>query len=206
MTDIFLNGQYLVIKIFPRSLSLEVVFKGFDLQKARHKQFMEEMATDYSTFAIRMYFQGKLYKVNNDGTRGKLSLQQNWRIHHYYLHMHHKSSEDGGILTCRCSYPYFTFLVLESHLGNYRAGSQTMTCLGNDNGHDILNCPNCGSSLPFRRQAIIAEDEEEDEQYLIPATCNGCTNYHGGFYGNNQLICAIHPSGAEDKHCPDYTK
>ena len=34
--------------------------------------------------------------------------------------------------------------------------------------------------------------------------CIGCRNYHGQVYGGNLLVCAMHPSGWEDEHCPDW--
>ena len=35
----------------------------------------------------------------------------------------------------------------------------------------------------------------------IPSTCIDCKNLHGEVYGENLLVCAIHPSGKEN--CPD---
>ena len=34
--------------------------------------------------------------------------------------------------------------------------------------------------------------------------CLGCRYYHGRVYGGNLLICALHPYGWEDEHCPDW--
>ena len=34
--------------------------------------------------------------------------------------------------------------------------------------------------------------------------CIGCRHYHGRAYGGNLLICAMHPYGWEDEHCPDW--
>ena len=34
--------------------------------------------------------------------------------------------------------------------------------------------------------------------------CIGCRNYHGQVYGGNLLVCAMHPSGWQDEHCPDW--
>ncbi|GFE68678.1 hypothetical protein [Chroococcus sp. FPU101] len=33
--------------------------------------------------------------------------------------------------------------------------------------------------------------------------CVGCQNYHGRIYGGNLLVCAMHPYGWQDDHCPD---
>ena len=60
------------------------------------------------------------------------------------------------------------------------------------------------------------EDLEEDiDLYLNPKVepttekhpaCIGCAHYHGGVYGGNLLVCAMHPYGWEDDNCPDRTK
>ena len=42
------------------------------------------------------------------------------------------------------------------------------------------------------------------ESPQVPSTCQKCRNYHGRFYGENMLICAIHPYGWTDENCPDY--
>lgn len=34
--------------------------------------------------------------------------------------------------------------------------------------------------------------------------CVGCAHYHGQFYGNNLLVCAMHPYGWDDQFCPDW--
>jgi hypothetical protein len=34
--------------------------------------------------------------------------------------------------------------------------------------------------------------------------CIGCRNYHGVVYGNNLLVCAMHPYGWDDENCPDW--
>lgn len=36
--------------------------------------------------------------------------------------------------------------------------------------------------------------------------CIGCRNYHGQFYGNEMLVCAMHPYGPDDdlEKCPDW--
>ena len=34
--------------------------------------------------------------------------------------------------------------------------------------------------------------------------CVGCRYYHGRVYGGNLLVCALHPYGWEDEHCPDW--
>lgn len=35
-------------------------------------------------------------------------------------------------------------------------------------------------------------------------TCVGCRNYHGADYGNEMLVCGMHPYGPADESCPDW--
>jgi hypothetical protein len=48
----------------------------------------------------------------------------------------------------------------------------------------------------------IKRDIKKDEN--IPLACKGCSNYHGEFYKDTQLICGIHPYGWLDDNCPDF--
>lgn len=34
--------------------------------------------------------------------------------------------------------------------------------------------------------------------------CVGCRHYHGQVYGDNLLICGMHPYGWEEEQCPDW--
>lgn len=34
--------------------------------------------------------------------------------------------------------------------------------------------------------------------------CIGCQHYHGQTYGNNLLVCGMHPYGWEGENCPDW--
>lgn len=38
-----------------------------------------------------------------------------------------------------------------------------------------------------------------------PAACQGCVHYHGRAYGGTMLICAMHPYGANEDHCLDWS-
>lgn len=38
----------------------------------------------------------------------------------------------------------------------------------------------------------------------VHPACQGCHHYHGRVYGQNLLVCAMHPYGWEDPHCPDW--
>ena len=66
--------------------------------------------------------------------------------------------------------------------------------------------------------AAISEEWENfsDEDFTIisyhqpsaqshPA-CINCVNYHGQVYNGNLLVCAMHPYGSDDNHCPDWEK
>ncbi len=35
-------------------------------------------------------------------------------------------------------------------------------------------------------------------------TCVGCRNYHGAAYGEEMLVCGMHPYGPEAETCPDW--
>ncbi|BCL39785.1 hypothetical protein [Nostoc sp. MS1] len=49
------------------------------------------------------------------------------------------------------------------------------------------------------------EHFDVQEQLSRPLTCVGCGNYHGGRYGNQRLVCGIHPYGySELTNCPDF--
>ena len=34
--------------------------------------------------------------------------------------------------------------------------------------------------------------------------CMGCRHYHGFVHEGNLLVCAMHPYGVEEEHCPDW--
>ena len=204
---ILLNGQYVVIQTHPLGRRINYICNTFSLTKARQRKELENLAHDYSCFAIRMYFCGKLYQVKPDGTRGIRSLEQDWRIEPSYWDAHCIRSNDAAVLLCpNCSYPFFTNMVMESASG-FEPWSQPVTCLVEHDGRQISECPNCTHDL-------FSEDEEEEDEedefvykdynYSVPRACEGCQNYHGGFYGNTKLICAIHPSGYSGESCPDY--
>ena len=35
-------------------------------------------------------------------------------------------------------------------------------------------------------------------------TCVGCRNYHGSDYGNQMLVCGMHPYGPDEENCADW--
>lgn len=54
--------------------------------------------------------------------------------------------------------------------------------------------------LEFLRQV----NQTRVETPRVPATCRGCCHYHGHTYGGHLLVCAMHPYGVEEEHCPDW--
>lgn len=193
-----MNGQYVVIQTYPLGRRIYYIYNTFSLTKARQRMNLENQGHDYTCFGIRMYFCGKLYQVKPDGTRGIRSLEQDWRIEPSYWDAHCIRGNNAAVLVCECSYTYFADVVMESNSG-FEPLSQPVTCLVEDHGREINQCPNCGRDL-FGED----DEDEEDNSFPTPKTCVGCKNYHGGFYGKHQLICAIHPSGYDGEGCPDY--
>ena len=40
--------------------------------------------------------------------------------------------------------------------------------------------------------------------FNVHPACRGCHHYHGQFHGKSLLVCAMHPYGWHDAHCPDW--
>ncbi len=197
----FYEGEYLVIQTSPRRIKLHVEYRTYDYSKAVSRCELENLAHDYSSFAVRVFHEGKLWRFNINGHPTKPSEQQNWDIHPDYLAVHYDRNSDGEIVVHECSYPYFSSLksLINRH-GEAAEHWQPLTCLQEDEGREINACPNCGYSL------VDDEDEDEDEDDDVPTACIGCGNYDGEFYGDARLICAIHPYGCSDEICPDFRK
>lgn len=56
---------------------------------------------------------------------------------------------------------------------------------------------------------LIIDTSRPFVQTVAPAVqdhpaCVGCAHYHGETYGENTLVCAMHPYGAEDRTCLDW--
>lgn len=57
---------------------------------------------------------------------------------------------------------------------------------------------------------IIGDVDSQPLPYMVDPTreknpaCIGCRNYHGQVYSGNLLVCAMHPYGWDDEHCPDW--
>jgi hypothetical protein len=60
--------------------------------------------------------------------------------------------------------------------------------------------------LYFTNDYLDLEELTGKGQIKISASCVGCRHFHGVQYNGILLTCAMHPSGAESKHCPDYEK
>lgn len=179
----FGDREYLVIQTYPLGKITRVVYRTYDYQEAERSCNLENLSHDYSSYTTRIYYDGKLWIPGNiSGIPYKISEQQLWEIH-----LDYKASDlDGEIEIHHCSYPYFRF---------DNDNGELTTCLKDDNGRDISVCPNCGE--------ILIDDEDEDDDF-VPLACQGCSNYHGEFYQDIQLICAIHPSGWSNEKCPDF--
>ncbi|MEM6398676.1 MAG: hypothetical protein AAF349_04785 [Cyanobacteria bacterium P01_A01_bin.68] len=114
---------------------------------------------------------------------------------------HSESDRDGWLEFCKiCGYPVFYSLsYYDNGEGDWVEYWQPVNPVeGNSFLDEINNCPTCDSQL--------VEENNDDERDCIPATCDGCSNYHGQFYNGNLLVCAIHPHGFDDKTCPDFTR
>ncbi|MEM7579102.1 MAG: hypothetical protein AAF316_04485 [Cyanobacteria bacterium P01_A01_bin.80] len=199
------EGEYLVIKTYPREKRLMVEKRSFDYDEAKRYCELEDFSHDYTSFGLRIFHQGKLYKVIKNGKPGEISRQQDWKINSNYLEAHYDQNTDGEIVVCNCSYSYFSALVLYLTIDNEPSEKwQPVTCLIDDEGREIDNCPNCGTQL-VKYDDDDEDYDEDEEDYVPPAACNGCSNYHGQVYNNNLLVCAIHPHGFDNVSCPDFT-
>ncbi len=204
----FYEGEYLVIQSYPHEHKLMVEHRTFDYKNAKSHCELENLAHDYTSFSIRIFHDDKLWEVNYKGEPQSISKQQNWRIAQEYLEAHYDPHTDAEMVVCQCSYPYFSSLTTHiSNSGESMTSWQALTCLVRDLGRDIQTCPNCNASLV---RADESEDDnfdfdfDFDDQVSRPIVCIGCANYHGVEYGDNVLVCGIHPNGWDSENCPDY--
>jgi hypothetical protein len=61
----------------------------------------------------------------------------------------------------------------------------------------------------FRAMSLqILQNRHEQEMRGAPVTeqCRGCQDFHGRSYGNEFLVCGMHPYGYESGPCPDLRK
>jgi hypothetical protein len=199
----FSEGEYLVIQTHPRTQGLKVSKRSFNYDDAKRYCEFEKLSHDYATFELRIFHDGNLWTVNALGNRGRISLQQDWKIAPEYVAAIHNNDNNGEIIVCFCSYPYFYEMTCQiSGNGEVVECCRCVTCLVDDRKREIDFCPNCEISLTDE-----LDDSADDfyEQITQPAVCIGCTNYHREKYGGDELICAIHPYGWDGVSCPDFT-
>lgn len=200
----FYENEYLIIQTYPPEKKLIVEHRSFDYQQVTSSCELENLAHDYTSFGLRIFHDGKLWNVDRQGLPQSISKQQDWKIAQEYQIASHDDNIDGEIIICDCSYPYFSSLACRTNnSGEGIEFWQPITCLVEDNGREVENCPNCNILLVH-----VDESEDEDfnfdDQWTRPITCVGCNNYHGVKYGSNVLVCAIHAHGWEDDNCPDF--
>ncbi|MBD6621151.1 hypothetical protein FNW02_37005 [Komarekiella sp. 'clone 1'] len=199
----FDEREYLVIQTYPRDLRLRITKRSFDYKSAKICESIENLAHDYTFFALRISHDSKLWTVDFEGNPESLSLEQDWKIAEKYFQPCCANVE-CGLNVCQCSYPYFSTIRTDiSSDGEYNSHLRLETCLVDDNSRQIDHCPNCNCAL------IVEFDEDEDEDELndeesTPIACIGCQNYHGQYYGGNMLVCGIHARGWDGENCPDY--
>ncbi|KAB8333597.1 hypothetical protein SD80_012430 [Scytonema tolypothrichoides VB-61278] len=180
---------------------LKVVTRTFNYQEARRDCELENLAHDCSHYSLRIYCEGKLWDLNSDGTPSDLSEEQFWEIHPEYEAVSDEENAVGGIEVHPCSYPYYAVPMIRiSTCGEAVEYTGAITCLKNDYGREVRECPNCAGRLVDWYE----EDADEEETSSVPVACQGCKNYHGRYYGGTILICGIHPYGWNGDNCPDY--
>ncbi|MBD2503944.1 hypothetical protein [Anabaena azotica] len=172
------EGQYIVLQSYPLNKYPSYWYLTFNFFEAEEKCSAYNAVNEYSSCVVRLYHKGKLWVPSYaDGSPFKISEQQFWKLHPSYENQF--SDLYGRIEICICSYLYFV------------GKTDIETCLEDDFGRIITSCPNCELSF--------YEDEDD-----MPEACRGCLNYDGGFYGDNQRICAMHPYGVDNDICPDF--
>ncbi len=191
----YYEGEYFVIQTYPREKELVVNKRFLDYQLAKDYCSIENLAHDYTSFSVRTFHEGKLWDVDLWGNPSNISKQQDWKIVQEYLSAHYNQETNEEIIVCSCSYPYFEELANDSWKFN--------TCLVDDQGRDVEYCPNCNAKL---RPEVDWGEEDCDiyDEEPRPVSCVGCDNYHGQYYGENLLVCAMHPYGFNDDSCPDF--
>ncbi|BAY67103.1 hypothetical protein NIES22_72660 (plasmid) [Calothrix brevissima NIES-22] len=161
----FYEDEYLVIQTYPPEKRLIIDKRSFNHKEARNYCDIQNLAHDYTSYSLRIFHNQKLWEVNFMGEPLEVSQQQDWKIHEDYFQAERDENFDCEIVLCRCSYPYFSSLRTFSN--NYGEGDeywQPVTCLVEDNGRDIDNCPNCNCALIKLDEN---EDEEDDDNYRL---------------------------------------
>lgn len=191
------EGEYLVIQT-RSGWRLYPLHRGFDYARAKSKCDMENMGSDYNHYSVRIIHQGKLHHVDWDGVATEPSKEQDWKIHEEYYNARYVEDLDCEIEVCKCSYPVFwNWKSCVNSDGEATTDWHPITCLVNDHGREIENCPNC------RTRLIEEEEDYEEEEYSsLPDTCIGCK-----YYSDNYIMaCAVHPYGPDKDICPDWAR
>ncbi|WGV29229.1 hypothetical protein [Halotia branconii] len=188
----FYEGEYLIIQTYPSEKKLVINKRCLNYESAKDHCNLENLAHDYTSFAVRIFHEGRLWDIDFLGNPSRLSKQQDWKIVQEYLDVDY-DGETNEALICSCSYPYIERLI------NDRWSS--FTSLFDDKGRSIEYCPNCNVTLI---EQVDCDGDFSFYEQPRPVSCVGCDNYHGQFYGENLLTCAIHPHGWNDDICPDF--
>lgn len=200
------EGEYLVLKYVVGEMHLRVVYRDFCYCTAQISYYKENLATPFKKDRfelniLRINLGGKLYCVNLEGAPSELSEQQDWKIHHDYRGAGYVENFRSGIKACVCTYPLFR------SWKNYIHPNEdpdllwdAATCLVDDHGREVDNCPNCHKKLTkvFGRQ--LNPIAYKNRQKILPE-CFNCQYYSS----NHLLLCAVYPSGPVDDICPDYS-
>lgn len=195
------SGEYLVLQTYPMNRKLKVVMRTFNYQEARRDCELENLAHDYSHYSLRIYHDAKLWDLNSDGKPDELSEEQFWEVHPDYEQAARDENAEGDIEVHHCTYLYYAVPMTRiSACGEAVVYTGAITCLKDDHGRVLRECPNCTGMLVD----WFEDEEDEEETSSVPSSCQGCTNYHGHYYGGKILICGIHPYGWDSDNCPDY--
>jgi hypothetical protein len=178
------EGEYLVIQVHTKDILLRSLHRGFDYHAAKNFSDLIRLNNRGKHYYLRVIHLKKLYTVNWDGAPVKLAHQQDWKIHEDYYKRHHTENLDCRVETCVCSYPLFWSWEDYTHPnGDPDQLWRPMTCLIDDHGREVDNCPNC------------------DKKLIASKVCTGCKYYNDNFL----LACAVNPCGSVDNICPDYS-
>lgn len=202
------EGEYLVVQIFPIDWPLRVIHRSFDYNAATlvRKACLEDYFShrdEHKYCELNVIHLRKLYYVDFDGVPVELSRQQDWKIHEDYFNARCTKSLDFKLSSCSCSYPlYWSWRDYTFPNGDFDELWHPKTCLIDDHGREVDNCPNCDSELMkvFSRQLTYTHMARKNRR----KTLSGCASCK--YYSDNHLLpCAVHPCRPVDDICPDYS-
>lgn len=134
MTNNFIEGQYLVIQSYPANIPLKIIHHCQHYNDAITKCELENLSHDYSSFNVVIFHEGRFWTVSK-GLPYKVSEQQHWQITEVLTGFY--EGDDGDLKYCECGYPY---LICDYDI---------VTCLKDDKGRSISECPNCNRELSY---------------------------------------------------------